>query len=1208
MDLEIFRFQAETMVKNGCVREVLFSKGTYQIEVYDPEFQTAFWPFLQFDEEEVIEDAFCSCSLENGFGCVHLMAAYLKISNKGELLHLRFENSFWNVLCTLSADHIGYEGHCLKKKETGRYIFQNAIFFMILGTKKKAQERLRKWVEDRVVETPENSIKFSNLSQEEIHWWRKGRPSPALRYSLSFWSDLAKWALLHEDQASICFYEGLEGLPTHLNVTFPDFEMIWKMQPRDLEKWIPTLSTIDSPLKLLHRVEGKINHIDYDRKTRSFHISQSKKNIRKQGEKTKTIGEWDYLSGKGFFSKNEDFFLDYRCIEEEKVSEFLTNYSEVILPFIFIDKKPTNLSYTLHFDQDWHWHFRAYLFEKEDLQQDDGHLFKHWVYLPNRGFFAVKNVLFKEKKVILFPFQVSHFVNHHRIWLNGQEGFQTHLASIDAYLTYSITKNQNLYFHTKSPFQSIDSYDFGDWIYYGKLGFFSKKYARLGPAIRPGMEIFSGDVSDFIKKNYEEVECIPHFFMDHLPLTERGLEITVKSESSIQIKPVCKGEEHIFFYGDFVYKQGEGFYELPMNMRLPQKYQIERIISQEQLADFFTHELPQIATYLLFIDKRLKLPYKLDLEVSDLMRTKGGDFKAKFEFLTEYGRITLTEIAQGYQKKQRYLFTNGGFIDLHDQKFQWIHQYIPSKDLKFIELTALEFIRLDTTFPLLTSSLDNLNRKMTDQILEEFRECIPYEKPVITGLKSKLRLYQEIGLDWLWFLYQNKLSALLCDEMGLGKTHQAMGLISAALNQGKKSKKKILVVCPTSVIYHWQDKLETFLPEVTLHTFYGLNRALEDIPDEGIVLTTYGILRLDKHLLEKIFFEVVIFDEIQVAKNASSRIHKALTHIQARMRLGLTGTPIENNLYELKALFDIILPGYMPSEVRYRKIFIDPIEREDDEKKSLLRQIIRPFVLRRRKSEVIQELPAKSEDKSYCELSQQQYDLYQASFSKDYDQLMIELQNSQMPVNYLHIFALLSRLKQICNHPALVEKKPQDYKKYQSGKWDLFVELIEEARESEQKVVVFSQYLHMLDIVENYLKEKRWGYAQIRGKTVNRKKELKKFQEDPNCVVFIGSLQAAGLGIDLTAASVVIMYDRWWNAARENQAIDRVHRIGQKWGVQVYKLITKGTIEEKIDQMISRKAQLLEEIVHADDQLVLKKLTRSELIELLTYDQLMKEK
>ncbi len=213
--------------------------------------------------------------------------------------------------------------------------------------------------------------------------------------------------------------------------------------------------------------------------------------------------------------------------------------------------------------------------------------------------------------------------------------------------------------------------------------------------------------------------------------------------------------------------------------------------------------------------------------------------------------------------------------------------------------------------------------------------------------------------------------------------------------------------------------------------------------------------------------------------------------------------------------------------------------------------------------------------------------------------LLAELQKDGQSIPFLHIFALLSSLKQICDHPAVYLKTPEDYQLYGSGKWELFVELLREARESQQKVVVFSQYLGMLDIIEGYLTEQGIGYAAIRGATQNRKEQLRLFNHEPECEVFVGSLQAAGLGIDLTAGSVVIHYDRWWNAARENQATDRVHRIGQTRGVQVFKLVTKGTFEEKIDAMIIRKGKLMEEVVGVDDQYILKSFTRSDLIQLL---------
>ena len=1205
MDLELFRSDAEQALKKGLVREVAFSNATYQIEVYDPQLEESFWPFLQFDDRGGIRDAFCSCPSEDERGCVHLTAAYLKIFNKKhEPLHLRFEHSFWNALCTFSADHAGYEGRFLQKKEDGHYVFENEIFFSIQAKGGVAKNLLKGWIEERIRETPENSIKFSNLSQEEIGWWREGRPSPSLRYSLSFWSDLAKWMLANQDNAQIHFKDGAEGLPTHIEIAFPEFDITWKLQPRDLEKLIPTLATVDSPLQVFKVADEKIESIEYDPKKQCINICHCNEKVEEVKGETQKIGKWEYASGTGFFSREGESLLCRCLIEREDIPLLLSDCYENVCPFISVNKTPVKLSYAMYFDADWNWHFAAYLFKVGDLQKPGADLIENWAFLPDQGFFAVEDVLFDQTEKVLSPGEVSRFVNHHRIWLNGQEGFQTHLASIESHLTYSLTKNGSLRFHTKAHAESTDTHDFGDWIYYSKLGFFSKKHARLGLAVRPGVEVHSTAVSRFIKKNQEELESIPNFFTTRLPVLERGLEISVKSQTSIHVKPVYKGDEDILFFGDFIYKNGEGFCELPIQMRLPEEYQDEKIISHDELTAFLIDDLPQLNKFILSLDPRLKRPLKTDLEVSYLVRTGHGGLKAQLEFRTEYGRVPVPQIAEGYEKKRRYLFTEGGLLDLHDQKFQWIRHltYPVQPILKTIQLTTLEFIRLDATFSILASADGSPTAEITRNVLRELREFTSHEKPNTKGLESELRLYQQTGLQWLWFLYKNGLSALLCDDMGLGKTHQAMALMAATLNQTESEKKRFLVVCPTSVIYHWQDKLATFLPNMKVHTFHGLKRSLKDLPKEGLILTTYGILRVEKAVIEKIPFEVAIFDEVQVAKNPSSRVHEALTHVQARMKIGLTGTPIENNLRELKALFDIVLPGYMPSEARYREMFVYPIERGlDEEKKSLLSQLIRPFVLRRRKTEVLQELPEKSEDKSYCDLSKQQFALYQECLSKDRDDLIVQLRDRGSQVNFIHVFALLSRLKQICNHPALVEKDPQNYKKYHSGKWDLFIELLEEARESDQKVVVFSQYLYMLDIIENYLKERKWGYAQIRGDTVNRREELKRFQEDPDCVIFIGSLQAAGLGIDLTAASVVIMYDRWWNAARENQAIDRVHRIGQKWGVQVYKLITKGTIEEKIDNMISKKGRLLEDIVTADDQTVLKKFSRSELIELLTY-------
>lgn len=489
------------------------------------------------------------------------------------------------------------------------------------------------------------------------------------------------------------------------------------------------------------------------------------------------------------------------------------------------------------------------------------------------------------------------------------------------------------------------------------------------------------------------------------------------------------------------------------------------------------------------------------------------------------------------------------------------------------------------------------------QTLELFREVINLKRiPPFNcdELQSSLRPYQKIGAEWLFALCHYLLGGLLCDEMGLGKTHQSMALVAALRNL--KPQGKYLVVCPTSVLYHWEDKLQEFFPTLKTKTYHGPIRKKKLKGDYALLLTSYGVLRSDIEEIKKQHFDVAFFDEIQVAKNHRSKLFQALQKVTADVRFGLTGTPLENRLRELKTLFDLVLPGYMLHESDYNRLIVRPIEKgRDMEKKSLLQRLTHPFVLRRRKLDVLRDLPEKTETIAHCELTPQQDKLYREALLMQRQELLQDILDAKKPVPFLHVFSLLSRLKQICDHPALYLKKTEAYAKYHSGKWELFVELLQEARESQQKVVVYSQYLGMLDIIENYLKSEGIGFASLRGSTRDRKEQIDLFGTDPSCEVFVASLKAAGLGIDLTAASVVIHYDRWWNAARENQATDRVHRYGQSKGVQVFKLVTKHTFEERIHQIIERKRDLMEEAVSVDDHEVMKTFTREELFELLQY-------
>jgi superfamily II DNA or RNA helicase len=538
----------------------------------------------------------------------------------------------------------------------------------------------------------------------------------------------------------------------------------------------------------------------------------------------------------------------------------------------------------------------------------------------------------------------------------------------------------------------------------------------------------------------------------------------------------------------------------------------------------------------------------------------------------------------------------------------------------WIDLTAPPFAALEATAlegseggPLRASARDLLRLAATTRvpitvaaggsgsaILERLLALQPSQvRPSPEGLRSALRAYQKIGLDWLLFLYENGLGGLLCDDMGLGKTHQAMGLM-VALREQLGRPGPFLVVAPTSVVSHWRDKIRDHAPGLHSHLHHGRERSLPaEFPPGSVLLTSYGVLRNDLERLQQIAFDVAVVDEVQQVKNRQTQGHRAVAELQAGMKLGLTGTPIENDLGDLKALFDLVLPGYLGSDRRFLERYgtrePGPLACGIPE----LQRAIAPFLLRRVKSAVLHELPDKIEDVRACALSEEQRDLYHDAMTAKAGPLVEALADESAPVPYLHVFALLNRLKQICDHPALVRGRTAEYEKHASGKWELFVEVLAESLDSGQKVVVFTQFLGMIAIMEAHLRAIGVGFATLTGASTERGALVDRFNRDPACRVFLGSLKAGGTGIDLVGGSVVIHYDRWWNAAREDQATDRVHRIGQRRAVQVFKLVTEATVEERIAAIIDRKRRLADDVLQADDPHLAKIFTREELIRIL---------
>jgi superfamily II DNA or RNA helicase len=565
--------------------------------------------------------------------------------------------------------------------------------------------------------------------------------------------------------------------------------------------------------------------------------------------------------------------------------------------------------------------------------------------------------------------------------------------------------------------------------------------------------------------------------------------------------------------------------------------------------------------------------------------------------------VSLGEILAARRDGTRFIATAQGWVDTQAEAFDDLEELphagagdeAPRDRLRF---SPMDLLRLQALSAVPVEVLDREHRGGWITRLLAGRSEDPL--PPLEGIISGLRDYQHRGVEWLWYLYHNRFGGLLCDEMGLGKTHQVMALV-AVLAAAGCPQGPVLVVCPTSVLDHWARKMAVHVPGVRLAIHHGLERDLSrTLGQVDVVLTSYGVMLRDGPALGRETFGLAVYDEIQHLKNPQTKAHQVARKIRAAVKIGLTGTPLENCLADLKSLFDLVLPGYLGSDERFARRFSAPIEAGQDEARRLqLQRLIRPFLLRRLKSAVARELPQKIEDTLACRLSQDQVRLYRQALDRRRAALMDALRDPSAKIPYIHIFALLNLLKQICNHPAMLDGTEPGGRPWSSGKWDLFCDLLEDCLAGGQKVVVYTQYLKMIQLIQEHLAARRIAAAVLTGASRERGRIVARFQEDPDCRVFVGSLKAGGVGIDLTAASVVIHYDRWWNAAREDQATDRVHRIGQRRGVQVFKLITEGTLEEKIDAVISQKRRLMASVVRPDDPETLKIFSREELIGLL---------
>lgn len=1185
------------------IRNLFFSEGTYQLEIWDSLEKVVLWPFLQIDDHAKILDCFCTCSeAEKKGSCLHVQAV-LNYLCRPKPLHIRFRNSLWNQICQIAARRHGFQSKGLQKKSDGVYeafSVTGKVLLSISAKKPAIKAKLEEIILHEAEETEETSLKFSKISAEELLLWKQGRPSRRLQYELSFWSDLAKWWMLLQEEGQkyeIKFIDGKEDIPKGIEILFSDLHIRFYVAEVNWNQIIPALSTVKSPLKVFEIPGKSVENISYDATKKMFllnygkTIEEEKNTHQKEGY---PIGDWIYVPAVGFYPAQKDPIFEDDKITQDKIPYFLKRYSNVLQTYLSNTKIYDTVVppyYHLEFIPDKGLEIAAYVFEKGDLQKSTSAFFPPWVYLEKKGFYLLDELHFDQPYFIVPLYEVADFVEKHRFWLHQFDGFQIQVSSVESKVSYHVS-DKGLYFDAvlSGVEEAGEIFDLGRFLYVKGRGFYTKSTSRTDP-IRPGVFVPSMEVSRFIRENHDELSSIPGFFDIECPLEKVGLKIEINAQDNILVTPEYSYKTAgVMVFGDYTYTPGKGFSEIPPHLRIPDMYREQTVITPDYEPYFLGYELQMLEPFILKIDPRLQKPREILLEAKRVKRLDRGRWSLELEYTTEIGSVSAFDVYKGVMENKNYLFSSAGLIYLKLPRFQWLKNTAKKKFSslgKQLRLSTLEWLKLE--------AFDTMHFENNIQDVEKYLSFYTPPLPAL-NLQTKLRPYQESGLNWLWFLYSNGLSGFLCDEMGLGKTHQTMSLLAAI--KASKETINVLVICPTSVMYHWQKLLERFLPDLKVILFHGAQRV--EPSNYDVLLTSYGIVRSEKDFFQKQRFDLMVFDEIQAAKNVKSQIHKVLKKIPADMRIGLTGTPIENTLLELKALFDLVLPGYMPSDNGFREMFLNPIEKFNDaQSKQLLGRIIKPFILRRKKSEVLLELPEKTEEIAYCELSKEQAELYQKTFALSQRTLIDQLQDTSTPIPYVHIFALLTSLKRICDHPCLIHKNIHDFQKHPSGKWDLFVELLAEARESKQKVVVFSQYLDMLDIIELYLQQNQIGFAKIRGSTRDRMEQVERFRIDPQCEVFVASLQAAGVGIDLVSASVVIHYDRWWNPAKENQATDRVHRIGQDRGVQVFKMVTKGTIEESIHQMIEKKMGLFESVVGFDDHQQVKHFQRDELLQIL---------
>ena len=567
----------------------------------------------------------------------------------------------------------------------------------------------------------------------------------------------------------------------------------------------------------------------------------------------------------------------------------------------------------------------------------------------------------------------------------------------------------------------------------------------------------------------------------------------------------------------------------------------------------------------------------------------------------------IKDILKDYNIKKKYhKLKNGDFLDLtNSDDLNLLDEMGTTLDIDYSKMKN-GIINLPISRSFYLEKLIDTNKEISVAKNSEFVELIDSVKntelskkiKIDKSLESKLRDYQKVGYKWLKTLEMYKLGGILADDMGLGKTLQVISVLRA------EAKSKVhttsIVVCPSTLVLNWKSEVEKWCNTMKVLVLSGKiedrREKLERYQEYDLVITSYDLLKRDTDNYEDKKFKYIIADEAQYIKNSLTQNATSLKSLQGEVKFALTGTPIENSVAELWSIFDFIMPGYLYNYNKFKKKFEEPIiKNEDIEALIRLKKLISPFILRRVKKDVLTELPEKNITIMKNEMEKEQEKIYLSYLAQTKKEIAEELSDSSFEKSKFKILMLLTRLRQICCHPSLFI---ENYKGG-SGKLNQCLDLLSDTIESGHKILLFSSYTSMFEIIEKELEKKEIKYFKLVGNTpVNKRIEMvDEFNDNEDIKVFLISLKAGGTGLNLTSADVVIHYDPWWNVSSENQATDRAYRIGQKNSVQVYKLITGNSIEEKINKMQERKEKLSKDVLSTEETFI-SKMTKEEILDL----------